>query len=138
VRVPTKRAVTASGMVSIATWVVASSWKAHPCVRVARRSRALDIAKRLIDYSYHPPTIYFPLIVDEALMIEPTEAESRASLDAFCDAMLAIAREAEEEPQVLKDAPTTAPRSLLGPRTSSAACSRVSMPRDTDWSDPED
>ena len=66
---------------------------------------ALDVAKRLMDYDFHPPTVYFPLIVPEALMIEPTETEAKETLDAFCDAMLAIAREAEEEPQTLKEAP---------------------------------
>jgi glycine dehydrogenase subunit 2 len=66
---------------------------------------ALDVAKRLMDYGFHPPTIYFPLIVAEALMIEPTETETKETLDAFCDAMLAIAREAAEEPSLLKDAP---------------------------------
>jgi glycine dehydrogenase subunit 2 len=79
--------------------------------------RTLDIAKRLIDYGYHPPTVYFPLIVDEALMIEPTEAESKDSIDAFCDAMLAIAREAEEQPELLKEAPTTAPLRRLDEAT---------------------
>ena len=67
--------------------------------------RTLDIAKRLIDYGFHPPTIYFPLIVEEALMIEPTEAESMESLDRFCDAMLAIAREADEQPELVRGAP---------------------------------
>jgi len=71
--------------------------------------KTLDIAKRLIDYGFHPPTIYFPLIVDEALMIEPTEAEGKEALDDFCDAMLAIAREAEEDPDLVKGAPHTAP-----------------------------
>jgi glycine dehydrogenase subunit 2 len=71
--------------------------------------RTLDVAKRLIDYGYHPPTIYFPLIVEECLLIEPTETESIETLDAFADALLAIAREATETPQVLHDAPTTAP-----------------------------
>ncbi|HYY03189.1 MAG TPA: hypothetical protein VE736_04825, partial [Gaiellaceae bacterium] len=66
---------------------------------------ALDVAKRLMDYGFHPPTIYFPLIVPEALMIEPTETEAKETLDAFCDAMLAIAREAKESPEVLKTAP---------------------------------
>ncbi len=69
--------------------------------------RTIDIAKRLIDYGYHPPTTYFPLIVDEALMIEPTESESREGLDAFCDAMLAIVREAAEEPELVRSAPHT-------------------------------
>jgi glycine dehydrogenase subunit 2 len=66
---------------------------------------ALDVAKRLMDYGFHPPTIYFPLIVPEALMIEPTETEAKETLDAFCDAMLAIAREAADEPELLKEAP---------------------------------
>ncbi|MFL5949600.1 MAG: aminomethyl-transferring glycine dehydrogenase subunit GcvPB, partial [Gaiellaceae bacterium] len=66
---------------------------------------ALDVAKRLIDYGFHPPTIYFPLVVPEALMIEPTETEAKETLDAFADAMLAIAREAAEEPELLKSAP---------------------------------
>jgi len=70
---------------------------------------ALDVAKRLMDYGFHPPTIYFPLIVPEALMIEPTETEPKEILDAFCDAMLAIAREAAEEPELLKEAPHDRP-----------------------------
>jgi glycine dehydrogenase subunit 2 len=74
---------------------------------------ALDVAKRLMDHGYHPPTIYFPLIVPEALMIEPTETETRETLDAFCDAMLAIAKEAADDPQMLKDAPHTRPVSRL-------------------------
>jgi glycine dehydrogenase subunit 2 len=66
---------------------------------------ALDVAKRLMDYGFHPPTIYFPLIVPEALMIEPTETEAKETLDAFADAMRAIAREAAEQPELLKEAP---------------------------------
>ena len=66
---------------------------------------ATDVAKRLMDYGFHPPTIYFPLIVPEALMIEPTESETKETLDAFCDAMLEIAREAKESPELLKQAP---------------------------------
>jgi glycine dehydrogenase subunit 2 len=66
---------------------------------------ALDIAKRLMDYDFHPPTIYFPLIVPEALMVEPTETEAKETLDAFVGAMQAIAREAAEEPDVVKEAP---------------------------------
>jgi glycine dehydrogenase subunit 2 len=77
----------------------------------ARGVRALDIAKRLIDYGFHPPTIYFPLIVDECLMIEPTESETKANLDAFAAAMRAIARESREEPEKVKAAPLT---TLLG------------------------
>jgi glycine dehydrogenase subunit 2 len=71
--------------------------------------RALDIAKRLLDHGMHAPTIYFPLIVHEALMIEPTETESRETLDAFVGAMLAIAREAREDPDLLLHAPYTTP-----------------------------
>ncbi len=69
--------------------------------------RALDISKRLMDYGFHPPTNYFPLIVPEALMIEPTETESKETLDAFCDAMIAIAHEAETDPDLVKSAPHT-------------------------------
>jgi glycine dehydrogenase subunit 2 len=71
--------------------------------------RTLDIAKRLIDYGYHPPTIYFPLIVDEAMLIEPTETESVETLDAFADALIAIAAEAEASPELVMGAPHTAP-----------------------------
>jgi glycine dehydrogenase subunit 2 len=71
--------------------------------------RTLDIAKRLIDYGFHPPTVYFPLIVPEALMIEPTETESKRTLDTFCDAMLAIAGEAAQDAEKLRQAPTTTP-----------------------------
>ncbi len=70
---------------------------------------ALDVAKRLMDYGFHPPTIYFPLIVPEALMIEPTETEAKETLDAFADAMLAIAREAAEDKEVVKGAPHDRP-----------------------------
>lgn len=70
---------------------------------------ALDIAKRLMDYNIHPPTNYFPLIVHEALMIEPTETESKQSLDAFVDAMLKIAEEAHSQPELLKSAPHITP-----------------------------
>ena len=65
----------------------------------------LDVAKRLIDYGYHPPTIYFPLVVKGAIMIEPTETESKEVLDEFCDAMQAIAREAAQQPELLHQAP---------------------------------
>jgi glycine dehydrogenase subunit 2 len=70
---------------------------------------ATDVAKRLMDYGFHPPTIYFPLVVPEALMIEPTETEAKETLDAFADAMVAIAREAAEEPETVKNAPTSRP-----------------------------
>lgn len=73
----------------------------------------LDIAKRLIDYGMHPPTIYFPLIVPEALMIEPTETESKETLDRFIEIMLKIAQEAQSNPDVLHDAPHDTPVSRL-------------------------
>jgi glycine dehydrogenase subunit 2 len=75
--------------------------------------RALDIAKRLIDFGFYPPTIYFPLIVPEALMIEPTETESQETLDEFAEAMIAIAREAQENPAILQEAPHHAPVARL-------------------------
>jgi len=70
---------------------------------------ALDIAKRLIDYGFHPPTNYFPLIVPEALMIEPTETESKETLDSFAAALRRIRDEALTDPDVLHEAPHTAP-----------------------------
>jgi glycine dehydrogenase subunit 2 len=75
----------------------------------APQARTLDIAKRLIDYGFHPPTVYFPLIVPEALMIEPTETESKRNMDAFVEAMLKIAEEARQDIEILRQAPTTAP-----------------------------
>ncbi len=87
----------------------------HEFVLSARRLKrehgtsALDVAKRLMDYGFHPPTVYFPLIVPEALMIEPTETEAKETLDAFCEAMLAIAREAKDQPELLKEAPHARP-----------------------------
>jgi len=69
--------------------------------------RTLDIAKRLLDFGYHPPTIYFPLIVEECLMIEPTETETKETLDEFAEVMLAIARECEESPEIVQEAPHT-------------------------------
>lgn len=71
--------------------------------------KTLDVAKRLIDYGFHPPTVYFPLIVPGALMMEPTETESREELDLFVEAMRSIFREAKEQPELLLNAPTTAP-----------------------------
>lgn len=67
--------------------------------------RALDIAKRLLDYGYHPPTMYFPLNVEECMMIEPTETETKETLDAFADALIAISKEAEENPDQVLEAP---------------------------------
>jgi glycine dehydrogenase subunit 2 len=75
----------------------------------APQARTLDIAKRLIDYGFHPPTVYFPLIVPEALMIEPTETETKRNLDSFIAALLKIAQEAREDIEILHQAPTTAP-----------------------------
>jgi glycine dehydrogenase subunit 2 len=68
--------------------------------------KTLDIAKRLMDYGCHPPTVYFPLIVHGAIMIEPTETEGKGQLDEFCDAMLSIARECREDPERLRSAPS--------------------------------
>jgi glycine dehydrogenase subunit 2 len=79
----------------------------------ANNVRAHDIAKRLIDYGFHPPITYFPLIVPEALMIEPTETESKETLDAFVAALTAIVREAREDPERLHAAPYTAPVARL-------------------------
>ena len=75
--------------------------------------RALDISKRLMDYGFHPPTNYFPLIVPEALMIEPTETESRETLDAFAEALARIAEEARTDPDLLHNAPHTTPLGRL-------------------------
>ena len=71
--------------------------------------RAMDVAKRLIDLGFHPSTVYFPLIVEEAMMVEPTETETKETLDAFAEAMLQVAREAEEDPDLLHEAPVTTP-----------------------------
>jgi glycine dehydrogenase subunit 2 len=71
--------------------------------------RTLDLAKRLLDHGVHPPTVYFPLIVDEALLVEPTETETRETLDAFAEALAEILREAQEDPQVARNAPYTTP-----------------------------
>ncbi len=76
---------------------------------VAEGVSTTDIAKRLIDFGFHPPTVYFPLIVHEALMIEPTETETKESLDAFVDAMVAIAEEAVNHPERLHEAPISTP-----------------------------
>ncbi|HOK67323.1 MAG TPA: hypothetical protein PLV55_10970, partial [Anaerohalosphaeraceae bacterium] len=87
----------------------------HECVLSAARQvkesgvHALDIAKALIDAGFHPPTMYFPTIVKESLMIEPTECESKETLDAFIEAMIAIAQKARTEPETLKAAPMTTP-----------------------------
>jgi glycine dehydrogenase subunit 2 len=75
--------------------------------------KTLDIAKRLLDYGFYAPTIYFPLVVSGALMIEPTETESTETLDEFADALLTIAQEIQDNPTALKDAPLTTPVSRL-------------------------
>jgi glycine dehydrogenase subunit 2 len=71
--------------------------------------RTLDLAKRLLDHGFHPPTVYFPLLVDEALLIEPTETETRETLDAFADVVADILREAREDPQIAREAPYSTP-----------------------------
>jgi glycine dehydrogenase subunit 2 len=79
--------------------------------------RTLDVAKRLIDHGFHPPTIYFPLIVEEGMLIEPTETESVETLDAFADALIEIAAEAERDPEMVTSAPHTAPVKRLDEAT---------------------
>ncbi len=71
--------------------------------------RTLDLAKRLLDHGYHPPTVYFPLLVEEALLVEPTETETRETLDAFADAVADILREARVDPEIARNAPYTTP-----------------------------
>ena len=77
--------------------------------RLDQGIRALDVAKRLLDYGFHAPTMYFPLVVDEALMIEPTETESKETLDEFIAALLQISEEARQEPELVRQAPHTTP-----------------------------
>ena len=84
----------------------------HECVFSAKYQKAKgvhswDIAKRLQDYGFHPPTVNFPLIVEEAIMIEPTETEPKETIDSFCEAMIAIAKEVETNPEIVKNAPHT-------------------------------
>ena len=119
----------------------------HECVMSARRQKkrgvtATDIAKRLLDLGFYAPSTYFPLIVEEALMIEPTETESKETLDAFCDAMIRIARETEREPAVMHDAPVTTPvrrldqtRAARDPnlKWSPKSYARVFIPGDPRW-----
>jgi len=88
-------------------FVVEGNWPDVPDIH------ALDVAKRLMDYNFHPPTNYFPLIVHEALMIEPTESESKQTLDAFADALVKIAEEARVSPELLREAPHNTPISRL-------------------------
>ncbi len=88
-------------------FVLSGDWQKEKGVKT------LDIAKRLLDYGVHAPTVYFPLIVHEAIMIEPTETESKESLDAFAEAMIAIAKEVETDPEKLHEAPLTTPVTRL-------------------------
>ena len=86
----------------------------HEFVLSGRRQKALgvrttDIAKRILDFGMYAPTIYFPLIVEEALMIEPTESEPKVAIDGFADVMRQIAREAETDPDLVRGAPYTTP-----------------------------
>jgi glycine dehydrogenase subunit 2 len=104
----------------------------HECVFSASRQmahdiHAIDIAKFLIDKGYHPPTVYFPLIVKEAIMIEPTETESKETLDAFIAAMREAAEMAEKDPAALKRAPVTTPVSRLD-ETRAARSQNVCFP----------
>jgi glycine dehydrogenase subunit 2 len=71
--------------------------------------KTLDLAKRLLDHGFHPPTVYFPLLVDEALLVEPTETETKETLDEFADAVAAILEEAGEDPEVARTAPHATP-----------------------------
>ncbi|HEX2085702.1 MAG TPA: aminomethyl-transferring glycine dehydrogenase subunit GcvPB, partial [Solirubrobacteraceae bacterium] len=71
--------------------------------------KTLDLAKRLLDHGFHPPTVYFPLLVDEALLVEPTETETKETLDAFAEAVGEILREAREDPEVARNAPYDTP-----------------------------
>jgi glycine dehydrogenase subunit 2 len=94
----------------------------HEVVFTGRRQkragvRTLDIAKRLLDFGIHPPTVYFPLIVEEAMMVEPTESESKETLDEFARVMLQIAREVEECPEIIHSAPHTTPVGRLDEAT---------------------
>jgi glycine dehydrogenase subunit 2 len=75
--------------------------------------KTLDLAKRLLDHGFHPPTVYFPLLVEEALMVEPTETETRETLDAFAEAIAAILNEAAEDPEIARGAPYTTPARRL-------------------------
>jgi glycine cleavage system P protein (glycine dehydrogenase) subunit 2 len=78
-------------------------------MKQALQIKTLDLAKRLLDFGFHPPTVYFPLLVEEALMVEPTETETRETLDAFAEAIAAILREAAADPQIARGAPYTTP-----------------------------
>ena len=101
----------------------------HECVLTAAEQcksgvRALDIAKALLDYGFYAPTVYFPLTVKEGIMIEPTETESKETLDAFCDAMVAIADTAATNPDALHRAPVTTPVGRLDEVAAARALNR--------------
>tara|TARA_B100000749_G_C18137106_1_gene346246 strand:- start:145 stop:483 length:339 start_codon:yes stop_codon:yes gene_type:complete len=83
--------------------VLSTNWKKE------KNILSLDVAKRLLDYGFHAPTMYFPLTVDEALLIEPTETESKETLDQFIEAMIAIEQEVAQDPDLVKQAPHTTP-----------------------------
>ena len=76
-------------------------------LKLSHDVRAMDVAKRLIDLGFHPPTVYFPLVVEEAMMVEPTETETKETLEGFAAALLQVAEEAATDPQLLHDAPVT-------------------------------
>ena len=78
-------------------------------MKAALQIRTVDLAKRLLDFGFHPPTVYFPLLVEEALMVEPTETESRETLDAFAEVIATILDEAAEDPGIARGAPYTTP-----------------------------
>ncbi|MCD6586380.1 MAG: aminomethyl-transferring glycine dehydrogenase subunit GcvPB, partial [Desulfobacteraceae bacterium] len=84
----------------------------HECVfsdKIQQENKisTLDVAKRLMDYGFHPPTIYFPLVVNGAMMVEPTETECKEDIDRFIEAMKSVAKEAEQNPELLRNAPDT-------------------------------
>ena len=94
--------------------------------------KTLDLAKRLLDFGFHPPTVYFPLLVDEALMIEPTETETRETLDAFAEALDEIFAEAEEDPRSPSRRPTRrrcGDSTRSGRRATRSSASRAADPR---------
>ena len=91
----------------------------------------MDFAKRLLDYNFHAPTTYFPMLVPECLLIEPTETETREELDAFVEAMIRIQEEAENSPELLKEAPHTQPVRRLDEV-------RAAKQLDLAWSGPAD
>ncbi len=94
----------------------------------------LDLAKRLLDFGFHPPTVYFPLLVEEALMVEPTETETKESLDAFAEAIEQILAEAEADPEIAKQRPLhdpgPPPRRGQGDRPASRSSGRRQRPAD--------